>query len=442
MQEISKIINKKYSKKSGFEIEKKNQFGSVPYFYDNFFNFMASDNGLLQNQLSRYTPYLFYGSCSYLATAVDKIANEVSTIKPIIINNETKETINTSDLLSKLKFPNGDELWSTFARSFASHYSISGNCFLRLSGNINEPPKEIFIVDPRFVTSTMGSDGTIGEYIETLPNQKSFTYQKKYTKNGSRFIVRYITNDKEFELVHIKDLKIFPSPIFASSSYGWGRSKVSAIFYEIEQIEKANIFNKAVLERGAKPGLVIKSKPKIQDEEEYFKSNILNNATGPENAGNTMYIDDTIDIKDFSKTPRDMDYQSLINEVKKVIYQRYDIPLPLVSDKIMTYNNLETAIYMLYDSAVLPVVNSLFEAITVHIFPRYSEYDENFSISYNPREIEALESRQLERIKVMAETNTLTRNEIRSELGYDDIEERQDISDEMKQFIYHKKRSK
>jgi hypothetical protein len=111
-----------------------------------------------------------------------------------------------------------------------------------------------------------------------------------------------------------------------------------------------------------------------------------------------------------------MDYAKLDNTASQAIYQRYKIPLPLVTTEATTFNNMSTAIELLYDMAVLPLADTMFAGLSMFLLPRYGLDPAKVQITYNPESINALKQRRLNEIEQRKKIGIETINELREQL--------------------------
>lgn len=362
--------------------------------------------------------FQYYNTVSALATAIDKITGPLIDI-PIKVQNDEGEVVENSQELDFLKKPNCFQTYRSFMKELSTNLLVAGNTFIKLTGDINKAPLEMINVSPCNIEIEMDSDGGVYKYTEKTSSKGGQTvavYTRLVpTQNNCH---RYVTKDKKHELIHIKDLV----NCYDSMTREYGVSKMTALLIEIEQLVKANIFNYSELVRGAELSMVVIFKEEmLQEDFDHAKAQINNEWGGAERAGNVAVLrGGDVEIKDLSKSIKDMDYKNLKDEINRAIYTRYQIPLALVSEKTMTFNNLATANFLLYDEAIIPLLNIILESLNLYVMPRFK--DTNYVYCINKREISALETRQNERVKILADIGVLTQNELRKELGFNTIE--------------------
>jgi phage portal protein BeeE len=133
-----------------------------------------------------------------------------------------------------------------------------------------------------------------------------------------------------------------------------------------------------------------------------------------------------IEFKPVQSTNKDMEALGNSEAVRKVIYDRFQIPSPLRSLGTETYSNYETARLVLFDMAVIPCINSIFSGLTAG-FRRRGVLKDNEEITYDPNSIPALQTRFIEEIKNKKETGVYTNNEIREMFGSDPLGPENDV---------------
>jgi len=103
------------------------------------------------------------------------------------------------------------------------------------------------------------------------------------------------------------------------------------------------------------------------------------------------------------------------------ISQRYDIPIPLLKDNAATYNNFAVAQFAFYHDAILPHADLLLGELTAWLMPKFKN-SENLVLTYDASDIPALRLRNFEEAKVLRQIASNTDNEIRTIIGYENIE--------------------
>ena len=377
-----------------------------------FFDSLGSSRTRLHHSLS----ILYYANCSPVATSIDLIAQEFSSLTPRLFNTKTGEFEKNQDhpVLQLLKTPNADSTYKEFATRLVSYFLITGESYSVATGPINRPPLEVWV--PNVIDIDLSpdrGDGFLGSIILT-GNQIS----EQFGRSTSKGRFRYTKKDETAEAWQVKNF----NPLFSSSNLG-GFSFLCPVVAEVEQFIESNTHNLSMLKRGARPSGIFSSPDALTDDQfERLQSQIDGWYSGASNAGRPLLVEGGTDYKDAMMTARDMDFLNLKRSNADAIFNQFHIPLPLVSPDQMTLANMETAKLTLYDTAVLPIADRIFEELTNFLMPRFPR-SENLKITYNSAEIAALEIRRTEAAKIRKETGVNTTNEIRRTLGDEPIAE-------------------
>lgn len=344
----------------------------------------------------------FYRSCSSVAIAVDMIADEIEHIQPVIQDSSGKFTAD-HELLQLLRSPNGFDNWSGFIGATARHYLLTRECFFYGGGAITRPPLEMFAVKPQTIS-------TIENAADNYPQSFMVTMGRA---NGN------YTRQERAKKVNFYDgglRELFRVHGFSSRSDDTrADSPLEAVALEARQQIKGRVHNLSLLENGGRLSLIVQFKDSLSEDEHLARRNSINSSlAGANNAGRIAVVSSAdMEIHEAGTTNKDMDYAILDQVAREALFLRYKIPLPLVSQDASTDNNMEHAVYHLYDRAVLPLVQVLFDGLGRFLLPRYGLDPSKFKITFNPEEISSLQARRiamlLERKKLGVETINETR---------------------------------
>jgi HK97 family phage portal protein len=282
-------------------------------------------------------------------------------------------------------------------------------------GNIKSAPVEIDIVNPTQVTPRDSlKDNYIGYYdVQLAIGQSQSRLLFNRIEEGKRF--RYVEGDGR-ELYHIKTFN-------PGSDRLRGMSKLDMAFYEVEQSLKSSIHNLSVLNKGARTSGALTSESVLADDiRPRIREELNREYAGAENAGKVMLLDGgKFQWHEMSSNLKDMDFRNLRRDVELGIYNIFNIPLPLVSPEHMTMDNYSEARIALYDNGVLPLINRIYEELSIFLLPRFKIDTNKFKLWYDIGEIPALEPRRNDEIQKKRDSGVLTINEIRDLLGYEAI---------------------
>ena len=361
--------------------------------------------------LSPNTAFWLWAKSDSIGDAVDRIAEQVSQINPVLKDKKTKEIIKEHkalDLLENVKFGTNSNL---LKRELITSLLLTSECYPVLVGNTNYEPSGIYQVYSCNTSINNAEDGYINEINFSSLNDTNIYLRQTEMKRNMFVYRRY---DQLAETIQIK---------LMSRSYGnRGQSPLERIYYQALTKYYGNIHNTGLLKNASRPGGLWHPVGNSLTKEQYekFKEEVAN-FTGSYNAGKDVVAPQAVKYENFLLNPRDMDFINLIEASRIEIYGQYKIPLPLVVTKTMTLNNYANSVLALFDFAILPIANYLFNQLGRFILPRYKD-GERFMMTIDEKDLSALRDRMMERAKVMASANVFSDNEVRNTAGYEEYE--------------------
>ena len=377
----------------------------------------------------------FYQENSVIFAAIDIIAQEFARIAPIVRDVESGEIIPDHPLLALLKKPNPYDTEDSFLSAWARNFLITGNAFLTANGNVKIPPIQLFARLPgdvnvmpsatdgfpeQYEVSSGGTASQVVYHRVALPTMQLFTADDIDRFGLFRFYASREAGIPDLELLHTRN---YNPNIEVSNSIGL--SKLSSVFYEGCQLDQGNVHNLSLLRRGARPTAIISEQDNsalTDDQMEALKSQFNNYYSGAENAGRPMFLPRGLEFKEFSVSNKDMDYIALRTASSNAIYNAFRVPLALMSTESMTLDNFREAKLFLYDNAVIPLADMLYGELTNFLIPRYGEDPFKVRVTVDMETIPALEPRRLDKVKSMKDLGIFTTNELRQELGREDVD--------------------
>lgn len=383
---------------------------------------IGTTSGFGWSEIRAYQAWQYYKKVSPIFAGVNLISNEFANgIKPVLYDKQNEVYIKAYDpkikcsaILKLLDKPNFSCTGSIFKRSLANSMLVTGDTYIILSG-LNEPV-ELFYENPKFITIISGQDGYPYQYLVSKSHTKE-TYTREVIDGSHRFY----SQDKLRELVQIKDF----NPDFQQGVYN-GFSRLSPIYYELEQYIESNIHNWSQLKKGARPsGALLYDGELTTQQKEDFRNELRRFYQGAENASELMILSGgqgvKKDFKELSINNRDMDYKGLKKMVKDSLYEHFIIPASFYDNSKSTMNNKETDKMNIYDFCVMPITGQIYEGIGDASLRRYKDGD-RYKLGFIEEEIPALRERYAGIIKDKRESGAFTINEIRSMYGKEEIE--------------------
>lgn len=362
---------------------------------------------LIGEKVTPQKAFKFYRQNSSVATAVDMIADSFEQIAPII-EMQDGTILEQHPALDLLKNPNSYMTWSDFAARISRHYLLTNETHFYGLGAVTVPPSQVFPIKP--INVSVGTDGS--EYVQTFYVGSGVGEGRYNVELAQQRISRYYDGP-------LKEL--YRTSGFSSmATDGAADSPLQAAALETQQQIRGRVHNTKILDNGGRLSLLIVfNEEQLDDDEHKGRTQRINETfAGSENAGKigVMSGGDIESVTEMGTTNKDMDYAELDRIAAQAIYFRYKIPLPLITVTASTFNNMQTAIEMLYDFAVLPLADKLFTGLSRFLLPRFSVDINTAKITYNPESLQALKARRLEELKQRKDIGVETTNELRESI--------------------------
>lgn len=354
----------------------------------------------------------YYRQVQPINRGVNLISQEFSSIPAVLINKRSREVITeqtpgitASEVLKLFKNPNSDKTGKEFNKAQCSSYIVTGESYIKTTGLTGL--QEIYWCNSADITVTQSNRG-IPSAIRY--NRYGYTEEYKLDEDG-----RYRTADGTKEIYQIVDF----NPRYEMEQVGF--SRLSSVYYEIEQYRKGNIHNISSLEKGARPsGIGMLDAEATPEQVDAVREQIKAFYSGSANSGNVIVTNSMKSFKELSLTNKDMEYTALNKIARNSLYETLEIPASFYDNKSSTYNNKTTDRINLYIFAVLPIADRLYEEYTKALMPRYKDGD-MWEIGYVKRSIPALEPMFAEANLKKAQSGVFLINELREEYGLDGI---------------------
>lgn len=359
------------------------------------------------SNLGFYQAIEYYNRISVISTCVDIISESMAQIHPILKERESGDIITNDPITELLARPNRDTSWTSFIIQLATFYLITGNTFMVAKGNIKYAPLALDVVSPIKVSPM----------IDGFQVQDEDMLLHHYRDEAGR----YVSDSELSEMLHIKRIQ----PYGIDKTRKFGQSKLTSCYYEIDLWEAGRIYNRALLHNGVRPSGILLTSDMMADEVYDKMREALASFSGPENSGKVMMLQNLgneFKFEQMSLNSKDMEFIELSKDSKHSICNRLNVPLPLVTPDAATYNNVENAVFFLYDNAVFPLADVLFDELSRFLLPRFGLDPKQFVLTYDKDEISAVKTRLINQIITKANSGLFTTNELRTEAGYPEID--------------------
>jgi HK97 family phage portal protein len=336
------------------------------------------------------------------------ISEAFSSITPVVeINGEINET---HPALEQLTAPNPYTTKKLFMKTLAIEKLVTNECFPVAVGNIGRPPLEIYAISPTNISTNEGSDGAPRSHLIT-----GQTLTGEYKRITDKRRIRFIADDLK-EVQHIRGYST------KSNSLLRAESPIIAASREARQHILGNMHNVNLLEKGGRISLLFHFEKNMSPKEfEDAKARVRAQYGGVNSETIGVTAGPSMDIKNIGSSNIDMDFATLQESAKRACFQIYKVPLALLTVEAATLDNYKQAMISLYDWAVLPLADEIFEGLSQLIMPRYGFDPSQVKFTYDKKKITALTARTLEELQTRVDLNLETIDELRPLLGRDEI---------------------
>jgi HK97 family phage portal protein len=352
----------------------------------------------------------FYNKNSALFDAVSRIVQEITSIKLAVQKEDT--VLKEHQVLEFLKHPNPIQSYSEFMRDLSTYYLLCNNAYIKALGNIKQKPSEIYVVNNTYFSISPRTNGATYK-ISPQPYKQFLAGVLSIGENTNG---RILDDNGLAELVHIKD---FSSGLYNSVE---AESSLNSILYELLILNSSNSHNISILENGVSINGIFFVDTNDNEVVRQVKHSLKTEFEGSSRAGKHLVAKGggSIDFKPLTMSNRDMQYSESKADAKRIIYEHFKIPSPLITAEAQTYSNFETSQFALYDNSVLPKLNSILAELT-QFFRNRKLLTENESLTYDVTSIPALQLRTYQQLEMLNKIGITSINEQREMIGMDRI---------------------
>lgn len=397
-----------------------------PEAFNDYVNWGCYDNSDSFVSISPLQAYRYFQNTEILRSAISTITDAVLGLSLVLYNEETEETIAAHEILDFLQ---KDKMkMMHFWQEIVISSLLTEESWFVFRGFVNKPPVDIVAIRPYNIT--------VWEYdindgnpmvIEVQSPKEKRKYYKIEIDDQTRYIDSKNIAEALNELVYISGIENINDQFR-------GMSPLSAIYNDLEHLQRGKTSNTSLLKKGFRPSVMMQidyehlsrastttNVMPTEAQKREFLDNVRQQFQGDSNTGKLFFSPFPLITEKLSQSNREADYIRLLDAAETAICRLYKIPLPLVKTQTMTYANYQTAIESLYNITVNGIVQPLFAGVMQAFKNRYDA--EELSLIYKPHEIKVLQAIQAQRMEQLRKTQSLTTNEIRSTAGYEVIED-------------------
>ncbi len=313
-------------------------------------------------------------------------ANHYDSMRKAVVVEEVVE----HPFLTLIKNPNSFLNQKDFFFLTQLFKELSGDSYWYKNLNAFKQPKELWNLYPNLMSIVPGSKEYIAGYI----------YRRG---DGERIPL------KPEEIVHF----LFPNP---NDKY-YGASPVMAVASSYNIRENADNYENALFTNMGRLEGYFTTKESIRDADfKRLESQIKKNFFGFKNAGKSPLLDNGLDYKSLSQSPRDLSYVELRKNTREEIAAAFGVPLSKIITENVNKSNSETGSHDYESDTILPRLVSLAEEINETILPLYS--DNIFCAFDNPVREDAKTT--IYKNDLYVKNGTYNRNEVRKQEGLEE----------------------
>lgn len=382
------------------ETEGRKKFYDIPSVtggFDIFRNFTWGGNGWSQTKgLKAYEKSLYVFAC------VKKIAQKTASVDwnlyRIINTAGDKQEEYVHEALDLLYKPNPFQTKAEFFEKYMINKLLAGETFV-LKVRENGP----------------------GTAVKELWNLRPDKMRILINKNDPRLIVGYEFNRQDGRTIFEPEDIIhdaYPSPL---DEFG-GISALSAGQSRVDTEEYASNYQRYFFQNNARPDFILQTEGKVTgDQKEEIRESWDKRHKGSKKAGKGAILEGGLKYQQVSISQREMDYIESMRFTRDDILVAFQVPKPIVAiTDDVNLANAKTAMEIFLKETIEPEISRLVEKFNEHLV--YPEFGDNFFMHYDEAFIPSDEKQEAEINKIHLESGTKLINEVREEMGAEEIE--------------------
>lgn len=351
-----------------------------------------------------------YNDSSAVSIPINKVADPFSALEPVLRTGDDIER--DHPLLDLIRNPSPYYTQGLFLEMIGKDYLITNESHIVAIGAINRPPLELQPISPGNVNINEGAGGVPGTI-----QISGTTLTGSYAPDNRKRQVRYFNGGLR-ELYYIRGYSTKHNSLLR------GQSLLLSASNEVRQHVLGGRHNVSLLEKGGRVSLAFHFEEDLDPDNFQATVQAINDKyAGAENAGTIgVTSGGKMSVEQLGTSNLDMDFAELQKQAKIAVALQYKVPLPLITVDSQTFNNYANANLALYDDAVLPLADRIFEGLSYFLLPRYGIDPAKTQITYDIDRITALAVRRNEELKLRKDLGAESINEIRGAMGKEPAE--------------------
>lgn len=300
-------------------------------------------------------------------------------------------------ILDLLKRPNPSYAGAEFFENIYAYKLLSGNAYILAVRDNKGEVRELYFLRPDRVEVVPGKNALPLGYIYRIGESKRY------------YPVDPVTGQSD--ILHLKN--------FHPLDDWYGQSAIIAAGGSIDLHNQAVHWNNTLLKNGARPSgaFIVKNAdmaPLTDDQYERLVGQVRSMQQAG-NIGRPMLLEENIEWKELSMSPKDMDFLESKNSAARDIALSLGVPPQLLAIKgDNTYSNMQEARLALWEETVLPLLDHTIDSLNSWLV---KVIDKNIELSYDHNGISALSIRQEKNWQRIANAGFLSDEEKRALLG-------------------------
>jgi len=246
----------------------------------------------------------------------------------------SRKKIPAHPLLDLLARPNPLQGKFEFIESAIGYLYVSGNAYLEMVGPAGPtssahkpPPKEMYALRP--------------DRMQVVPHPVNLVGGYEYSVSGQK--------------VHLARDRILHLKLFHPLNDWYGLSPIQVAALAIDKLNAGDKWNSALLQNSAVPSGALVSKERLTDEQfKRLKKEMRDQVQGIRNAREPLLLEQDLDWKELSVSPKDMDWIEGLKFSALQIAQIYNVPPELIGLQPATYQNRKEGRKALYTEVICP----------------------------------------------------------------------------------------